>query len=329
MIHTPDPDLEILEQSLQRSSTQVIPGFTRVDTVSRFWSGIEVQYIEKYPVPGESWADLLSDQTTVIIRLEQRGGVCQPRLKPHEATLRSRYDVGFFNWVPANQAIWWYADNVRRLRDLRLRFNVNAIESIVDDDCDLSMAEEPLLMIYDSKVTSCAKVLAEACRGEFPGYRLYGESLTVALIVALLNALSKRAAERPTGRLAPWQLRIAKEYLEQNLSNGVSLEGLVRLTSLSRSRLTRGFKASTGFTPYAWALQFRIRKAKELLVRDNQPISEIALNVGFANQSHFTKTFRRVTGIAPREWRAAKKARISSAKSRSDSSDAAITSTSR
>jgi AraC-like DNA-binding protein len=307
MIDKSMSDFVAHEKDSRQSPALVVPGFTRIDTVSRTWNGIEVQYCEKYPTPGQSWADLLSDRTTVIVRLEQRGGVCQPRLKPNEATPRSRYDVGFFNWVPANQPIWCYADNVRCLRDLQLRFNVSMIESIIGDDCDLSKAAEPLLMIYDSKVTSCANVLAGACAEEFPHHRLYGESLTVALIVALLNASNKRTEERPIGGLASWQLRVAKEYLEQEFSSNVNLGELTRLTGLSRSRLTRGFKASTGLAPYTWALQFRIRRAKELLMKRDQPIAMIALEVGFADQSHFTKAFRRLAGITPREWRMNKK----------------------
>jgi AraC family transcriptional regulator len=296
---------------LNKISPNLVPGFTRVDTVCRTWNGIEVRYNEKYPAPGQSWVDLSSGQTTVLVRLEQRGGVCQPRLKPNQITQRNRYDVGFFNWVPAGQPIWCYSDNVRCLRDLQLRFDVNKIESIIEDDCDLSKADEPLLMIYDSKVTSCTKILSNACTEEFPHDRIYGESLTVALLVALLNASQRQTEERPVGVLAPWQLRIAKEYLEQEISSKVTLGELARLTCLSRSRLARGFKASTGLAPYTWALRFRIQRAKDLLVKGDQPIAMIALEAGFADQSHFTKAFRRMAGITPREWRMNQRERAS------------------
>ncbi len=292
----------MLKRDARKESPLAVPGFTRVDTVCRVWSGIEVRYSEKYPVPGESWVDLLSKQTTVIVRLEQRGGVCEPRLKRDQAIPRSRYDAGFFNWIPPNQSIWCHADNVRCLRDLQLHFDVRAVESIVEDDCALAKGEEPLLMIYDSRVEGCAKVLAHACIEEFRHDRLYGESLTVALIVALLSASSNRTARRLMGGLAPGQLRVAKEYLEQD-SKDVSLGELARLTGLSRSRLARGFKASTGLAPYTWALQFRIRRAKELLRKRDQPIAMIALELGFADQSHFTKAFRRLAGVTPGEWR--------------------------
>ncbi|MDT7815131.1 MAG: AraC family transcriptional regulator [Acidobacteriaceae bacterium] len=291
------------ENDSRESPSLVLPGFTRVETVSRVWSDIEVRYSEKYPVPGESWADLRSDRTSVIIRLEQRGGCCEPRLKRGESTPRSRCDAGFFNWIPADHPIWCYSDNVRYLRDLQLLFDVNAVASIVEDEHDLSRAREPLLMVYDSKVRGCAHVLADAATEEFRYDRLYGESLTVALVVALLNASRNRTVQQPVGGLTSWQLRVAKEYLEQEVSKNINLAELAPLTGLSRSRLARGFKASTGVAPYTWALQFRIQKAKELLKDRDQPIAATALDVGFADQSHFTKAFRRLAGITPGEWR--------------------------
>jgi AraC family transcriptional regulator len=103
--------------------------------------------------------------------------------------------------------------------------------------------------------------------------------------------------------LAPWQLRIVKENLEQNLDAPTSLAGLAGLIDLSQSRLVRGFKASTGFAPYMWVTKARIGKAEALLMDDKLGLSEIALEVGFADQSHFTKAFKRNTGVTPGEWR--------------------------
>jgi AraC family transcriptional regulator len=87
----------------------------------------------------------------------------------------------------------------------------------------------------------------------------------------------------------------------------VGLEELAELTGLSRSWFARGFRGSTGIAPYSFILQIRVRRAKELLLDHKTPISTIATIVGFADQSHFTKTFRRYAGVTPREWRETKK----------------------
>ncbi|HEX4165686.1 MAG TPA: helix-turn-helix transcriptional regulator, partial [Bryobacteraceae bacterium] len=82
---------------------------------------------------------------------------------------------------------------------------------------------------------------------------------------------------------------------------------LAERTGLSRSRLTRGFKAATGMAPYAWMMHVRVQRAQDLLSRNGQPIVKVALELGFADQSHFTKTFKRFAGVTPREWQRAHK----------------------
>jgi AraC family transcriptional regulator len=111
---------------------------------------------------------------------------------------------------------------------------------------------------------------------------------------------------RQIAGLAAWQLRIAKEYLEDDYAHEVRLASLAQLTGLSQSWFARRFKASTGIAPYTWALQLRVSRAKEFLLKNDQPISAIAIEVGFADQSHFTKAFKRFTGATPRSWRKAR-----------------------
>jgi AraC-like DNA-binding protein len=288
---------------VQRPALVFPPAFTKVDTVSKIWSGITVRYSQKYPVPGTSWANVKSDRTGVIVRLDQRGGSCEPRLDPHKSLPKRRADVGFFNWIPPDFSLWCYADNVRILRDLHLDFDMSTIADILEHPADLSAAAEPHLMVYDARVKTCANLLAEACVTEPAQDRLYGESLTVALASALFGALRSGKTQRAVGGLTNWQLRLAKEYLEQDVGGGISLSELAELTGLSRSRLARGFRASTGLAPYNWALHARIEKAKERLKNQEYNVAETALTLGFADQSHFTKAFRRIVGTTPAEWR--------------------------
>jgi transcriptional regulator GlxA family with amidase domain len=121
---------------------------------------------------------------------------------------------------------------------------------------------------------------------------------------AAVQSITGKVPERQVSGLVPWQLRIAKEYLHEHLVGEVSLEDLAGLTRLSLSRFARAFKASTGLPPYKWLLKERINRAQSLMAITNHTIAEVATMVGFADQSHFTKAFRRVTGATPRHWRA-------------------------
>ena len=103
--------------------------------------------------------------------------------------------------------------------------------------------------------------------------------------------------------LARWQLIRVLEFLEAHLTEDIGLDELAQMVGLSQSQFARAFKASTGLPPYKWCLHNRIKRAQEMLLNGNDSLSEIALENGFADQSHFTKTFRRVTGTTPATWK--------------------------
>ena len=63
------------------------------------------------------------------------------------------------------------------------------------------------------------------------------------------------------------------------------------------------FKAATGMRPHEYLLRQRIERAKELLAGSQPPLAEIALEVGFKAQAHFTTVFARIVGETPNAWR--------------------------
>jgi hypothetical protein len=138
-------------------------GLLKVESITREWNGVSVTYNAKYPGPGVAYADLSSEKTTVVVCLEQKGGMCEPRLKVDEATPRTRYDMGYFIWIPANHTVWGYADSVQFVRDITLKFDLDHMMNLLGRDRDYSHLHEPLLMVYDSKVTQCAHLLVDAC----------------------------------------------------------------------------------------------------------------------------------------------------------------------
>jgi AraC family transcriptional regulator len=105
------------------------------------------------------------------------------------------------------------------------------------------------------------------------------------------------------GGLTPRQEKIAKEYLSSNLGSDVSLEEVARLCDLSPPQFSRLFKKSTGNSAYRWYLDQRLALAKSLLATTQDELAKIALVCGFADQSHFTRTFSRIVGLSPGTWR--------------------------
>jgi AraC family transcriptional regulator len=108
------------------------------------------------------------------------------------------------------------------------------------------------------------------------------------------------------GGLAPWQERRAKEFIAANLSKSISLQDIADECGLSLAHFSRAFKNSVGMTPHNWLQTHRIALAKDVLLTSQHDLAAIALDCGFADQSHFTRIFSRVSGEGPGAWRRAR-----------------------
>ena len=117
------------------------------------------------------------------------------------------------------------------------------------------------------------------------------------------NFLETGIAPTPIGGLAPWQARLSKEMIEARLDGGLRLADLAAACGLSVSHFARAFRKSTSLPPHRWLIGRRIDRGQHLLLTTAKPISEIALDCGFHDQSHFTETFTRHVGVSPAAWR--------------------------
>jgi AraC-like DNA-binding protein len=112
-------------------------------------------------------------------------------------------------------------------------------------------------------------------------------------------------AKRASGGLAPWQARRIENYTNANLSKPISLADLANECRLSPSYFSVAFKKTVGCAPHRWLLKRRVERAAHLLLTTKQPLVDIALSVGFADQSHFTRVFARYVRATPAAWRRA------------------------
>jgi len=276
-------------------------GVQRVACESGHWNGITVHHVIEDFAPGPAWIDLSASQTVAAIVLEQVGGYCEPRSDLDTPSRRAPSPEGHAVFVPAGMTVWRYADQVQRVRDVRLTFDNESLEAWPPDVARGDQSE-PALLRYDERVAQCARLLANECSADATGIRLYGEGLTASLTALLFAPVRRPEANRQINGLSPAQLKRVLEYFQERLASDVSLESVAQLTGLSQSQFARAFRASTGVSPYRWFLNARVKRAQSWLLRRTLNIAQVAVEVGFADQSHFTKAFRRATGTTPREW---------------------------
>lgn len=120
----------------------------------------------------------------------------------------------------------------------------------------------------------------------------------------LLGAL--RRLEPPPqarGGLPPGIARRVREYVETHLSDSVDLATLAAIAGVSVYHFARTFKQSTGVTPHHYLVKRRVERAQEMLARTQLSLPEIALAVGFSDQSHLTRHFRQLLGTSPGQFR--------------------------
>ncbi|MCX5364054.1 AraC family transcriptional regulator [Streptomyces sp. NBC_00124] len=122
----------------------------------------------------------------------------------------------------------------------------------------------------------------------------------------LLTALARRhSTARATTDTIPGADRIAllvRDRLADELLDPPSLAVLAAELGLSRYQLLRAFRTTMGLPPYAWLAQYRVTRARRLLDTGLRP-AEVASLVGFADQAHLTRWFRRVLGVTPAAYR--------------------------
>jgi AraC family transcriptional regulator len=103
--------------------------------------------------------------------------------------------------------------------------------------------------------------------------------------------------------LPPRVLRRVDEYIDAHLGKTISLDTLADVAGLSPSHFSRMFKQSKGVSPGDYLAGRRIARTMELLAGTDLSLAEIALAVGFSDQSHCSRSFRKHVGVCPSEYR--------------------------
>lgn len=133
----------------------------------------------------------------------------------------------------------------------------------------------------------------------------YADGISLAITAQFLGGCPGEAsARRPrVPGLSKWRLQRATEYIDANLAEPISLADIAAAAGLSPMHFAAQFRAATGLRPHEYLLQRRIERARALLLNSSLPLVEIALDVGFKTQAHFTTVFGRFVNETPNAWR--------------------------
>ena len=276
-----------------------IPGEKTVDSSHLGWSGLT---LKGYCYPDmEAKIPLMRDYMIVVyegaraIMERSSGGPWQAdAVEKGVISLLTRAEQSVWRWDGPIRVKHIYVSHEIIEQTANQVFEKDIARVRIDDQV---RAEDPIIPLY-------LKMLEGELQGEGLGEKLYINSIRTQLAIHLLRRYADvEFKPLKLGSLSPRLRRMMTEFIDQNLSENITLEDLAALAGLSSFHFSRKFKADLGMAPHAYVLSRRIDRAKSLLNGSRLPLKLVAAECGFTDQSHLSRVFRKFLGVTPNNFR--------------------------
>jgi AraC family transcriptional regulator len=276
-----------------------IPAISSLSSKGSGWDGIALESFSD--VPGVSIPD--HDHPTHFLNLLTHGNI-KAQWTTEGKSRSADNGPGTIYLLPAGtrDRLTWSGPTTRIIVVMEPRFFSRSFE-------DTAQIKEVELSTHwnlrDRHIQSLMLALHADLEDGSPAGPLYGESLGLALGTYLVHRYSTRNYAKPEyrGGMPTMRLNRTLEYISQNLARNLRLWELAQIAGMSPNYFCELFKASTGLSPYKYILRCRIDRAKEYLRDPKVTLACAGAAAGFADQSHFTKVFRRIVGVTPMRFR--------------------------
>lgn len=216
-------------------------------------------------------------------------------MKRGDIWLKPDSHSGFWSWENSDECLLFAIapDWLRQIAADNEFSNANGVEIL------------PVLNQHDPQLQNLATLFLQEMTSAELGDQMYIESLSNMLAVHLLRHYCTFPAKslEYVGGLPYYQLKQVTDYIHSHLSDDISLSELASRVKLSQSHFSYLFRQSTGKSPYRFLIQQRIDRAKELLLKENMAIADVAVSVGFYDQSHLSRHMKKLLGVTPKQLR--------------------------
>jgi AraC family transcriptional regulator len=159
---------------------------------------------------------------------------------------------------------------------------------------------------HDPLINNVAAALLREMLAADDGSRLFMHSLANVLSVHLIRNYAEGMPAAPEPAAGPTRaVSAAVRFIREHYAENISLADIARAADMSTFYLTRVFKRTMGMSPHQYLVEVRVHSARALLSSggDRPSLAEVAAAVGFADQSHLTRQFKRILGTTPKKVR--------------------------
>jgi AraC family transcriptional regulator len=161
--------------------------------------------------------------------------------------------------------------------------------------------------VQDASIHQVGLAIVSAMTNETAAGRMFVETASATLAARVLQTYCDNGTCKPlettTGRIDHARLRRAVDYISANLDREITLAQLAQVAGLSMFHFARTFTRAMGVSPSRYVSRMRLEKAMAKIAAGKLSLAEIAFEAGFSSQASFTRTFHRVTGLTPGEYR--------------------------
>ncbi len=258
------------------------------------------------------------DLEHAILVIRTSGGAAVTR-RMHGESLRKRPAVGEVTYASPDTIVRWMGEGTSEA--LHIYLPAARLRRFAEEELDRSSTPrvddffavaDPWLQGYAQVLTSEIEIFNQRDGSADPLFLAQTEHMLLRHLLTWHSDASANSCAAPERRksgnaLPATVLRRVQAYIDASLADEIRLQDLANVACMSSGHFLRGFRVSSGTTPYHYVLELRLQRARSMLRSGLEPISRIAVECGFKTLSHLSARFHGRFGVSPSKFRAAQR----------------------
>jgi AraC family transcriptional regulator len=299
-----------VDEHITQSPTELTTPLLFLSSEEAGWEDIKI-YAYHEPMALEGWIESVIPETTLVLLTQ--GSMLLEQRRRDGAWKGLSWHQGDFSLKPGmsiSNELRWRSLSPEPMQTLHIHLNHHLLARTAEDMAGHHAARLALVGqsgFQDPLLAQIGLALWRELEQPTNAGKLYAQTAAQMLAIHLLRQYASVtiAFKQAQHGLTRQQISRLTDYIRAHLTDDLSLEGLAQQVGFSSYHFARLFRQTTGQSPHQFVLLQRLEHAQNLLKKTDLPLTDVALESGFANQSHLTQAFKRRLGLTPGAYRQA------------------------